>query len=255
MRLGAWVDLFPFRKKEPRKPRTPEKHGNFQTPKWKNPDRKKAQGNFQTPDQISPKETPNFQTPKWKWKLDRAPNAKSTGIRRIPLRAAVVTGRGAPLGKTFPPTHCILGLRLLARYVPWHGVRVSCLVVWYLVWFGMVVCPTPSGVSSGGRGCGCDACVILVQAPLSACYESSGHGGSIGRSTTTTTTWWWWVVVVGKEGMLTDRRANRWLVGCGMMMNRRTHTKKRKSARTKMDEIHVTHTSNHKQQHIQYTSG
>ena len=176
--------------------------------------------------------------------MDRAPNAKSTGIRRIPLRAAVVTG--PPLSAdAFPPTHCILGLRLLARYVPWRGVRVSCLVVWYLVWFGMVVCPTPSGVSSGGRGWDWHACVILVQAPS----KRQGLRLVLGS---------WWidrslddddddvvvvvvVVVVGKEGMLTDRRANRWLVGCGMMMNRRTHTKKRKKKRTHKDGRNSRH--------------
>ena len=79
--------------------------------------------------------------------------------------------------------------------------------------------------------------MILVQAP---CEKRKGLLRVLGS---------WWidrslddddddvvvVVVVGKEGMLTDRRANRWLVGCGMMRNRRTHTKKRKKKRTHKD--------------------
>ena len=135
-------------------------------------------------------------------------------------------GRGAPpSADAFHRRHSAVSVAAFqARYVPCPGVRVS---FWWLEACWNEAC-----------GCGgCDACVILVQAP---CEKRKGLRLVLGS---------WWidrslddddddvvvVVVVGKEGMLTDRRANRWLVGCGMMMNMRTHKKKRKKKRTHKD--------------------
>ena len=132
MRLGAWVDLFPYERKNPES-RTPEKHGNFQTPKWKNPDRKKALGNFQTPNQISPNEKPKLPNPQTHWigpQIDG--DSEDTPSRR----------RGVP--PPSPPTPFFAGIlpsrSLLSRRGTYHVQAFVCpFGGWRLVGMKLVV--------------------------------------------------------------------------------------------------------------------